>query len=106
MLDHRDPRTEAGEELRELRADRSAAQHCEARGNLVRRGRLEVCPVVDRVEAVHLRNRRPGARRDDETVVGQLGAVDLDDPRPGDASLAAELERSGYGTFGEQPDAA
>ena len=24
----------------------------------------------------------------------------------GDASLAAELERSGYGTFGEQPDAA
>ena len=89
MLDHRHARADAGEELRELRADRAAAQHREALRHLVRARRLDVRPVADVLEPFDRRHDRPRARRDHEPVVAQLFAAHLDDARTRDAAVAA-----------------
>src|SRR5581483_11185585 len=80
VLDHGHARADAREELRELRADGAAAEHGERPRYLLDRGRLDVRPVLDAVEAVDRRNRRPRAGRDHEAVVLELaGALDRDD---------------------------
>src|SRR5205814_2536692 len=88
-LDQGHARADAGEELRELRADRAAAQHREALRHLVGARRLDVRPEVDAVEALHGRDCGPRAGRDHEPVVRELLAVDLDDARTGDARASA-----------------
>ena len=88
-LDDRHLRAHAGEELRELGADRAAAHDDEALRHPVRPRRLAVRPVLDGVEPVDRRDRRPRAGREDEPVVRQLLPVDLDDAGARDAALAA-----------------
>ena len=63
-LDDRHLRAHAGEELRELGADRAAAHDDEAPRNLVRARRLAVRPVLDRVEPLDRRDRGPRAGRE------------------------------------------
>ena len=88
-LDDRHLRAHAGEELRELGADRAAAHDDEALRHLVRPRRLAVRPVLDRVEPVDRRDRGPRAGGEDEPVVRQLLPVHLHDARPRDAAFAA-----------------
>ena len=88
-FDHRHARAGPREELRELRADGSAAQHCEALRHLVGARRLDVRPVVDVLEPLDGRNGRPRARRDHELVVAELLPVDIDDTLARDTPLTA-----------------
>ena len=88
-LDDRHLRAHAGEELRELGADRATAHHDEALRHLVRPRRLAVRPVLDRVETVDRRDRRPRAGGEDEPVVGQLLSIDLHDTWAHDPAFAA-----------------
>ena len=61
-LHERHLRADALEELRELAADRAAAEHDEARRHLERLRRLDVRPVVDRVEPLDRRDRPATSR--------------------------------------------
>ncbi len=61
-LDERHPRADPREELRELAADRAAAEHGQRPGHLRRLGRLDVRPEVDRVEPRDRRDRRARSR--------------------------------------------
>ena len=89
MLDERHLGAEAPEELRELDADRTAAEDDEARRDLARPDRVAVRPVLDVLEAVERRHGRPGARGDDEVVVLELSVADRDDSGARDARVPA-----------------
>ena len=89
VLDDRDVGAHAPEELRELDADRSAAEHDEAGRNRARPDGLAVRPVLDVCEPVERRQRRLGAGRHDELVVLELAFADGDDARPDDPRIAS-----------------
>src|SRR5262249_29398149 len=89
-LDDRDLGAHAREELRQFAADRAAAHNDEALWDLVRPRRLAVRPVLEGVEPIDRRDRRPRARGEDEPVVRKLLSVHLDDAGSRHTSLAAD----------------
>ena len=94
VLDERHLGADPPEELRELDADRSSAEHDEARRDLARPDRLAIRPVLDVLDAVERRQGRPRSGRDDELVVLELSLADGDDSGPRDARVPAHELRT------------
>ncbi len=90
-LDQGDLGAEAGPGLRQLAADRSAAEHDHALGDLLGGGRVAVVPGLDAVEAVDRRHRRLAAGGDDDRPLGGEDLVaDADPALAVEAGVAAE----------------
>jgi hypothetical protein len=90
-LDQGDFGAEAGPGLRQLTANRAAAEDDHARRHFLRGRRRAVVPGRDSVEAVDRRHRRLAAGGDDDCPLGDEGLVaDPDPPLALEAGVAAE----------------
>lgn len=76
-------------------ANRAAADHHRARGDLGERSRLAVGPERDAVQTVNGRDERLRPGRDDQVIGGQRPAVDFDLALAGDPRRALDHGRAG-----------
>lgn len=89
-LDHRDVRSEAGERLSELAADRSTAEHHEPARELPQRPHGLGGEHVIALQPLDGQKQWFGASRDDRRAERQPTPVDLDRPPVDDAAFAGD----------------